>query len=167
MKNFVLLLSFLFIIGSISIKGDNFDRLNLSETQKIQIKKLRKEASYKFQEIGRSNIIGQEKGRQKREVAMELKESIRKVLDSNQQAKFENLYGDFDSNTSLRDIAKDEYEDRLDRLENEFDLKIDQLENDRTLSKNEQKYRAKELKKEYKSNKEKIKLERDKALSDL
>lgn len=173
MKKLILLFSILFITGMvIDLRADdydndysnNYDKLNLSTSQRAKIKDLRREASYKFQEIGRSSMYGQEKGLQKREVAIELRKSIWDVLDSSQQAEYEKRYRDNSSYSYTRDEIKDKYEDKLDRLEDQYDRNVDRVESDRRLSKSERKYKIKELKYEYNSQKEAIKRERDQAL---
>lgn len=168
MKHLVLLLSSLFILFSCTnARADDYDRLNLTQQQKAEIQKLKRDASYEFQRIGRSNMPGQEKGYQKKQVALELKNSIRKVLTSDQQNQFESLYGSFSIDSGTRDIIKDEYDQRLDDLEDQYDDAKDRIEDDWKLSKSERKQQIKDLKRKYKEDKNQLKRERDEVLRTL
>lgn len=144
-------------------KLESNKELQLSPQQIARIKKLNREVGPKFQAIGRSNLSGYEKGRQKRALALEHKQAIRQILSENQIDIWERRHGSMKSQGGLRNIVKDDYEIRLERLEKRYEADKDRIE-DSLLPKDEKKARLKALKKKYKNQKEDLKDKRDRSI---
>lgn len=139
-------------------KAENF--LDLSQSQIAKIKKLNKEYSEKFRAIGKNRTIsGYEKGQRKRALAEQKRKDIDKILNKSQINKWNSKYDKDD----FRDIISDKYDDILDRLEDKYDDMIEKVEDNDRLSKSEKKARIKELKAQYKAEKEKLKEKERKA----
>ena len=167
MKKVILALvtsAFVLFVYAQDVNFDSFKRiesdkvLNLSADQIAKIKKLNKEVGPKFRAIGRSNLPGYEKGQKKRALALEHKAAIRSILSENQIKAWETNNGE-----GLRGIMKDDYDNRLDRLEAKFEKDKEAIENS-SLSKDVRKDRVKALKNQYKQEKERLKNERDAAI---
>lgn len=128
--------------------------LDLSQDQISKIKKLNREYAEKFKAIGKDrSLSGYEKGQKKRALAFQKRKDIDKILNKSQINQWKSKYDrdDFD------DIISDKYDDMLDRLEDKYDDMIDRIEDNDRLSKSEKKARIKELKRQYKNEKEKLK----------
>lgn len=133
-------------------KAENF--LDLSQKQVSKIKKLSREYSVKFREIGKDrSISGYEKGQRKRALAIQKRKDIDKILNKSQIEKWNSKYDRDD----FKDIISDKYDDMLDRLEDRYDDLIDEVEDNDYLSKSEKKAKINELKRQYKAEKEKLK----------
>lgn len=133
-------------------RADNF--LDLTQSQASKIKKLSREYADKFRAIGKDrSISGYEKGQRKRALAEQKRKEIDKILNKNQINKWNSKYDRDD----FKDIVSDKYDDMLDRLEDRYDDMIERVEDNDHLSKSEKKVRIKELKSQYKAEKEKLK----------
>ncbi len=133
-------------------RAENF--LDLTQNQVSKIKKLNREYAQKFRAIGKDrSISGYEKGQRKRALAEQKRKDIDKILNKTQINKWNSKYGRDD----FKDIVSDKYDDMLDRLEDKYDDMIEKVEDNDRLSKSEKKARIKELKAQYKAEKEKLK----------
>lgn len=150
------------------VNFDSFKRiesdkvLNLSADQIAKIKQLNREVGPKFRAIGQSNLSGYEKGQKKRALALEHKAAIRKILTEGQIKTWESHYGSMDSGEGLRGIIRDDYDTRIERLEEKYEKEKDAIENS-SLSKDAKKSKVKALKNEYKAEKNRLKNERETA----
>jgi len=138
--------------------------LNLSADQIAKIKKLNQEVGPKFRAIGQSNLPGYEKGQQKRTLALEHKAAIKKILTEDQIKAWESHYGSMDKDEGMRGIINDSYDNRLEQLERTFEKEKEAIENS-SLSKDAKKSKIKDLKSNYKADKDRLKDERDTAKS--
>ena len=136
--------------------------ISLTEAQKAKIKKLNQEIGPQFRTIGQDrSLSGYEKGQKKRALALKHKEEIRKILTEDQIKVWEQKHGSMSSSDGLKNIMTDDYDSKLDRLEDKYDREKDAIEDNDSLSKEEKKAKLKALKETYKSEKNKIKDQKD------
>ncbi|MDU1890629.1 MAG: hypothetical protein E6767_08050 [Dysgonomonas sp.] len=136
--------------------------LKLSTGQVAKIKKLRQEIGPKFAAIGKDRTLsGYEKGKRKRELALQHKEDIKKILSKEQITIWESKHGNMSKNDGLKNIIADNYDDKLEYLEKKYEAVKKMIENNAVLDKNERKSQLKSLKSSYKAEKEKLKNEKD------
>lgn len=137
--------------------------LGLTTEQRIKIKKIRKEYSLKFAEIGKNpNLTGYEKGRKKRELALQLKTEINNLLSQKQILILSDKYDKWDFDKNVEDNVSENIDDQIDALKRRYENNVEAIENNDRLSKYEKKEQKKALKNSYKSEKEKLKLEKRK-----
>jgi len=168
MKRILLLLIIsVFALGAYSQQPDvesyyrgieSYKDLHLSSDQIARIKKLKREKGPRFAAIGRDrSLSGYEKGQRKRELAMKYRQEIRSILTENQSDMWENRYGKWSSEYSMKDVVSDDFDDALDALERKYDAEEDAIENNYHLSKDQRKAQKKALKASYKAEKEALK----------
>lgn len=138
--------------------------LGLTLQQREKISAINKSTGAKFEAIGRnSSLSGYQKGQQKRELALQHKKEIFNVLTAEQQKIWVQKYGD--ERASIKDNVTDNAEQALEKLENRYEADKKLIEADHYLSKSEKKIRLEKLKSNYKNEKEKLKVAKEKATS--
>ncbi|WP_108823034.1 hypothetical protein [Dysgonomonas sp. Marseille-P4361] len=165
-KTLLLLLSFAFVaianaqepsLENYYKGGEYYQDYQLSSQQIEKIKKLKKERSQLFQEIGKSRLLtGREKGQKKREAAIKYRKEIQKLLSKDQVKYFDKKY-DRKDNEDYEDAISDRIDDQIDALEERYEAEKDKIEDNPLLSKSERKNQEKALKKAYKEEKERLK----------
>lgn len=143
---------------------ESYRNLQLTSEQIAKIKELRRTASYEFAAIGKDqSLSGREKGLKKRERALILKQDIENVLTKEQITNWESKHVKYTSLNDIKDEISNNYESKLDALEEKYDAEISMIENNRSLSKEERKSQKALLKQKYKTEKKKLKEEKDRA----
>lgn len=129
------------------------DELEISNQQKNQLLKLKKEAAKNFEMIGRDqSLSGYDKGIRKKEISITLYNQLNQILTNTQREK---LYRNLDYE------AFKEYSDyRIAVLENQYNKDIIQIKTDNNLTKEEKKEHIKQRKEKYKLDKKKEKNKR-------
>lgn len=140
---------------------ESYNDLHLTSEQIAKIQKLKREKGPRFAAIGRDrSLSGYEKGRRKRELALKYREEMHAILSEGQRTTWENRYGKFSPDYSMKDTISDDYEARLDALERKYDADKDAIEDNPSLSKEEKKAKEKALKNAYKAEKERLKAQK-------
>lgn len=135
--------------------------LNLSADQVAKIRQLKREVGPKFAAIGKDRTLsGYEKGQKKRELALQHKAEIRKILTQDQINTWEAKHGKMSEGEGIKNIISDSYDAKLDALEDRYDADKKAIEKNRSLSKKERKEQLKSLKGTYKTEKESLKKQR-------
>lgn len=137
--------------------GEYYQDYQLSSKQIEKIKKLKKERSQLFQEIGKSRLLtGKEKGQKKKEAAIKYRKKIQEVLSKDQVKYFDKKYKRKD-NKDYEDAISDRIDDQIDALEEKYEAEKERIEDNESLSKKERKSLEKALKKAYKAEKDRLK----------
>lgn len=165
-KTLLLLLSFAFVAIANAqepsfenyYKGiESYQDLQLSSQQIEKIKKLKREKSLLFQEIGKSRLLtGKEKGQKKREAALKYKKEFQAIFSKDQMKRIDKEYKKYKGD-DYDDIISDRIDAQIDALEDRYEAEKDKIEDNPLLSKSERKNQEKALKKAYKEEKERLK----------
>lgn len=136
--------------------------LKLTSKQIMEIKKLKREAGSKFAAIGKDRTLsGYEKGQKKRELAIQLRENIQKILTTDQVNLWEQKYGKIKYGQGVKNTAADNIDDLLDSLEDKYEAEIKSIENNASLSNDQKKSQKKVLKENYKKEKNELKKKKE------
>lgn len=159
-KIFFFLTIWIFALSAIAQEDNN--ELNLSFKQIEQIKQINKEAYPKFEEIGRNiRLSGYEKAQQRRILILEQKKQIMVLLSPEQREIWENKFKMNSLDVDMRDVIKKDYDSRIKDMDELYNLNKRTIESNVSLDKNDKKKQIKSLQESYKTEKERLKGERE------
>lgn len=141
---------------------ENDKDLNLSASQIAKIKKLNTEIGPQFATIGKDkSLSGYEKGQKKQALALRHKSEIQKILTPAQISTWEKKYGKMEDGKGIKDSMTDNIDTKLKTLEKKYDADKNMIDNDNALSKDQKKAKKEALKESYKTEKQKLKNQKD------